>query len=181
MERNKLKIGDSKVLESRETVDGTMIRRRRESSDGRRFTTYERIEMPPLTVLKRSGNKEIFDRDKLLLAVRRSVGKFFNSELEVEDVVDRASDILHSFGADQITSKQIGEAVLDVLASTNEVAYVRFASVFREFKTLEDFENILREQKKANTTGGAVGGDPAARSRKASTVGEAAASGPVGD
>ena len=146
MERN-LRIGDSKVLESRETVDGTMIRRRRESSDGFRFTTYERIEMPPLTVLKRSGNKEIFDRDKLLLAVRRSVGKFFNSELEVEDVVNRASEILYSYGTDEITSSQIGEAVLDVLACVNEVAYVRFASVFREFKTLDDFENILKEQK----------------------------------
>lgn len=146
MERN-FRIGDSKVLESRETVDGKMIRRRRESSDGRRFTTYERIEMPPLTVLKRSGNREIFDRDKLLLAVRRSVGKFFNSELEVEDVINRVSDILYGYNVDQITSKQIGEAVLDVLASVNEVAYVRFASVFREFKTLEDFEDILREQK----------------------------------
>lgn len=147
MER-KFRIGDSKVLESRETVDGNMIRRRRESADGHRFTTYERIEMPPLTVLKRSGNKEIFDRDKLLLAVRRSVGKFFNSELEVEEVVNKASDILYSYGTDVITSKQIGEAVLDVLAKVNEVAYVRFASVFREFKTLEDFENILKEQKK---------------------------------
>ncbi|MBO7718045.1 transcriptional repressor NrdR [Candidatus Saccharibacteria bacterium] len=146
MERH-FQIGDSKVLESRETVDGTMIRRRRESSDGRRFTTYERIEMPPLTVLKRSGNKEIFDRDKLLLAVRRSVGKFFNSELEVEEVVNKASDILYAYGTDEVTSKQVGEAVLDVLACVNEVAYVRFASVFREFKTLEDFENILREQK----------------------------------
>lgn len=141
------KIGDSKVLESRETVDGTMIRRRRESSDGHRFTTYERIEMPPLTVTKRSGNKEIFDRDKLLLAVRRSVGKFFNSELEVEGVVNQATDILYSYNNDEITSKQIGEAVLDVLAEVNEVAYVRFASVFREFKTLEDFEKILKEQK----------------------------------
>lgn len=143
----KFKIGDSKVLESRETVDGTMIRRRRESSDGHRFTTYERIEMPQLTVTKRSGNKEIYDRDKLLLAVKRSVGKFFSSELELEDVVNRASDILYSYNTDQITSKQIGEAVLDVLAEVNEVAYVRFASVFREFKTLEDFENILKEQK----------------------------------
>ena len=142
------KIGDSKVLESRETLDGTMIRRRRESSDGHRFTTYERIEMPPLTVTKRSGNKEIYDRDKLLLAVRRSVGKFFNSELEVEEVVNKASDILYSYGTDEITSKQSGVAVLDVLAEVNEVAYVRFASVFREFKTLEDFENILKEQKK---------------------------------
>ena len=141
------RIGDSKVLESRETVDGKMIRRRRETSDGQRFTTYERVEMPPLTVLKRSGNKEIYDRDKLLLAVRRSVGKFFNSELEVEDVVNRVSDILYANSTDEITSKQIGDAVLDVLACVNEVAYVRFASVFREFKTLDDFENILKEQK----------------------------------
>ncbi|MBR6505414.1 transcriptional repressor NrdR [Candidatus Saccharibacteria bacterium] len=142
------RIGDSKVLECRETLDGKMIRRRREAADGRRFTTYERIEMPPLTVIKRSGNKEIYDRDKLLLAVKRSVGKFFNSELEIEDVVGRATEILYSYNTDQITSKQIGEAVLDVLAEVNEVAYVRFASVFREFKTLEDFENILKEQKK---------------------------------
>lgn len=146
------RIGDSKVLESRETLDGTMIRRRRETSDGRRFTTYERIEMPSLTVTKRSGNKEIYDRDKLLLAVKRSVGKFFNSELEVEEVVSKATDILYSYGTDQITSRQIGEAVLDVLAEVNEVAYVRFASVFREFKTLEDFENILKEQKRKKSS-----------------------------
>lgn len=147
MER-RFRIGDSKVLESRETVDGSMIRRRRESSDGHRFTTYERVEMPSLTVIKRSGNQEIYDRDKLLQAVKASVGKFFNSELEVEAVVNHASDILYSYNTDQITSKQIGEAVLDVLANINEVAYVRFASVFREFKTLEDFEDILREQKR---------------------------------
>ena len=145
---HRFRIGDSKVLESRETVDGSMIRRRRESSDGHRFTTYERVEMPSLTVIKRSGNQEIYDRDKLIQAVKSSVGKFFNSELEVEDVVNRAADILYSAGSDQITSKQIGDAVLDVLAEVNEVAYIRFASVFREFKTLEDFENILKEQKK---------------------------------
>ena len=89
MER-KFRIGDSKVLESRETLDGTMIRRRRESTDGHRFTTYERIELPPLTVLKRSGNKEIYDRDKLLLAVKRSVGKFFNSELQAQNGLAQA-------------------------------------------------------------------------------------------
>ena len=144
------RIGDSKVLESRETVDGTMIRRRRESSDGHRFTTYERIEMPPLTVLKRSGNKEIYDRDKLLLAVRRSVGKFFNSELEVDEVVTKASDILYSYGTDEITSKQIGEAVLDVLAEVNEVAYVRFASVYREFKDIDSFMKELSTLLKHN-------------------------------
>ena len=101
-----------------------------------------------LTVSKRSGNKEIFDRDKLLLAVKRSVGKFFKSELEIEDVINQVVDILYSFGTDEISSKQIGQAVLDVLAAVNEVAYVRFASVFQEFKTLDDFEEILKEQKK---------------------------------
>ena len=76
-------IGDSKVLESRETTDGQMIRRRRVTKDGYRFTTYERIELPTLTVKKRSGNREVFDRDKLRGAVKRSVGKFFNSEFEI--------------------------------------------------------------------------------------------------
>ena len=144
----KFRIGDSKVLESRETVDGKMIRRRRETPDGHRFTTYERIEMPALTVLKRNGSKEIFDRDKLMHAVKRSVGKFFNSELEVENVINRVIDLLYGLGTDEVRSQQIGEAVLDVLAEVNEVAYVRFASVFREFKTLDDFEEILKEQKR---------------------------------
>ena len=144
----KFKIGDSKVLESREALDGTMIRRRRITSDGKhRFTTYERIEMPSLMVQKRCGDREAFDRDKLATSIRRSVGKFLNSELEVEEVVEKAMDILYSFGQETVTSEQIGEAVLEVLSEMNEVAYVRFASVFREFKTLEDFENILKEQK----------------------------------
>ncbi|MBR3177332.1 transcriptional repressor NrdR [Candidatus Saccharibacteria bacterium] len=146
MPRN-IKIGDSKVLESRETPDGTMIRRRRMTSDGTRFTTYERIELPELTVLKRSGNKEVFDRDKLLTSVRRSVGKFFNSEMEVEQVVNSVTDRLYDLGTAEVTSRQVGEAILDVLAEVNEVAYVRFASVFREFKSLDEFEKIIREQR----------------------------------
>ncbi|MBQ7802816.1 transcriptional repressor NrdR [Candidatus Saccharibacteria bacterium] len=141
------KIGDSKVLESREALDGTMIRRRRITADGRRFTTYERIEMPQLMVRKRSGAKEAFDRDKLMTSVRRSVGKFLNSELEVEEVVEKATEILYSFGSEHVTSEQIGEAVLEVLAEMNEVAYIRYASVFRKFQTLEEFEQIIREQK----------------------------------
>lgn len=143
-----VQIGDSKVLESRETADGTMIRRRRVSSDGKtRFTTYERIEMPEMMVVKRSGRKEVFDRDKLFTAVKRSVGKFFDSEMEVEEVVNRASEKLFALGKEEIQSRQIGEAILDVLVEMNEVAYVRFASVFQEFKTLDDFEKILRKQK----------------------------------
>ncbi len=144
----KIKIGDSKVLESREAMDGTMIRRRRVTSDGKiRFTTYERIEMPTIMVRKRSGNREEFDRDKLITSVKRSVGKFFNSSLEVEEVVDKVVDRIYDLGEEEVESSQIGDLMLDVLAEVNEVAYVRFASVFQEFKTLSEFEQIIKKQK----------------------------------
>ena len=141
-------IGKSKVLESRETDDGTVIRRRRLSPDGHRFTTYERIELPQLIVKKRSGNREVFDRDKLMNSVQRSVGKFMNSALEVEEVVNLVETHLRQEGEDTVSSEQVGNAVLDVLAERNEVAYVRFASVFLKFTTLDDFETILRERRK---------------------------------
>ncbi len=146
---NKIRIGDSKVLESREALDGTMIRRRRVTSDGKiRFTTYERIEMPELLVRKRSGNREVFDRDKLITSVRRSVGKFFQSDLEVEAVVEETESRLRDHSEDEVTSKQIGETILEVLSERNEVAYVRYASVFKEFTTLGEFEQVIREQRK---------------------------------
>ena len=143
----KFKIGDSKVLESREALDGTMIRRRRETADGRRFTTYERIEVPMPTVRKKNGDLKNFDRDKLFVSVKRSVGKFFNSDLEVEKVVDKTIDKLNEMNKDVVSSKEIGQAVMDVLVEINDVAYIRYASVFQEFKTLEDFENIIKERK----------------------------------
>ena len=146
--KTKFKIGDSKVLESREVLDGTMIRRRRETSDGKhRFTTYERIEMPALMVRKKSGEKETFSRDKLANSIRRSVGKFLNSELEIEEVVERTTEELYELSTEQVSSEQIGEAVLNALAEMNEVAYVRYASVFRKFKDLDEFEKIIREQR----------------------------------
>jgi len=140
------RIGDSKVLESRETEDGATIRRRRVSPDGYRFTTYERIELPPLTVVKRSGNREIFDRDKLITSIQRSVGKFMKSELEVEAVADQVVELLRAKNDEEVTAQQIGEAVLDVLAGRNEVAYVRYASVFMKFKTLDDFKAISQRK-----------------------------------
>lgn len=140
------RIGDSKVLESRETEDGTTIRRRRVSPDGHRFTTYERIEVPPLIVVKRSGNREVFDRDKLIASVQRSVGKFMKSDLEVEDVADKVVELLREQNDAEVTAQQVGEAVLDVLADRNEVAYVRYASVFMKFKTLDDFKAILQRK-----------------------------------
>ena len=140
-------IKNSKVLESREAADGSSIRRRRETPEGIRFTTYERIEMPTIMVRKRNGEKEVFDREKMLSALRRSVGKFFNSGLEIERIADEVVDRITRKGIDEIYSKEIGNEILDVLAEQNEVAYVRFASVFQEFKSLEEFEKIISERK----------------------------------
>lgn len=144
-------IGDSKVIESREVSDGVTIRRRRESPDGKRFTTYERVEKPNLAVVKKDGVRELFDRDKLSNAIKRSVGKFFASEVEVEEMISEIEDALYAIGENEITSKQIGDKVLDELAMRNEVAYVRFASVYHEFKTLDDFVAILEQRRQKRT------------------------------
>lgn len=143
------KIGDSRVIESREGADGITIRRRRETPDGKRFTTYERIERPNLAIIKKNGARELYDRDKLAGAIKRSVGKFFNSEVEVEMMINEIEDRLYDFGENEITSRQIGDTVLDELAQRSEVAYVRFASVYHDFKTLDDFVKIL-EQRRQN-------------------------------
>lgn len=142
-----IKIGDSRVLESRESADGLAIRRRRETSDGKRFTTYERIEHPNLAVVKSDGSRELFDREKLSVAVHRSVGKFFSAEEEVDEIINNVEEHLYELGESQVPSKSIGDYVLDELADKNEVAYVRFASVFHKFKTLEDFVAILEKSK----------------------------------
>lgn len=142
------KIGDSRVIESRESADGVTIRRRRETPDGKRFTTYERIERPNLAVVKKDGTRELFDRDKLSSAIHRSVGKFFSSELEVEQIINHVEDAIYDLGESEVTSRQIGDMVLDELAIRNEVAYVRFASVYHEFKTLDEFEEILKQRRK---------------------------------
>lgn len=144
----KYNIGDSRVIESREVGDGATIRRRRETPDGKRFTTYERIEKPNLAVIKKNGARELFDREKLETAIKRSVGKFFSSEVEIEEMISDIEDSLYGLGDNEITSKQIGDKVLEELARRNEVAYVRFASVYHEFRTLDDFVKILEQSRK---------------------------------
>jgi transcriptional repressor NrdR len=143
----KYNIGDSRVIESREVGDGVTIRRRRETPDGKRFTTYERIERPPLAVIKKDGVRELYDRGKLSNSIKRSVGKFFASEVEVEEMISKIEDDVYAIGENEITSKQIGDKALDELASCNEVAYVRFASVYHKFKTLDDFVEILEQRR----------------------------------
>ena len=135
----------SKVIESRDAADGDAIRRRRECLDcNHRYTTYERVERPNLAVIKKDGTRELFDRNKLFAAVHRSVGKFLTSNMEIEELVGRVEDGLYNLGVNEINSRQLGDLVLEELAGRNEVAYVRFASVYREFKSVEEFEQTLK-------------------------------------
>lgn len=140
------KIGNSRVLESRELADGVSIRRRRETPDGRRFTTYERIERRNIVVVKRDGKRELFDREKLSVAINRSVGKFFSSEMEIEKTITKIENRVYELGDNELTSVKIGTLVLEELAKISDVAYIRFASVFYDFRTLDDFVRILKEQ-----------------------------------
>jgi len=139
---------ESKVIESRDA--GSSIRRRRECIKcGSRYTTYERIERPNLAVLKSSGSRELFDREKLKRAIFNSVGKFINGEIETEEIVSAIEDALYSQGESEISSKQIGQLVLNELAKReNEVAFIRFASVFRQFKDANEFVETLNELRK---------------------------------
>ena len=135
---------DSKVIESRDTGDA--VRRRREClACGSRYTTYERVERPNLTVVKKDNRRELFDRSKLKRAISSSVGKFLDGEIETEEVISRVEDALYSLGENEINSRQIGNAILSELARRNEVAYIRFASVYREFKNADEFVNTLKE------------------------------------
>lgn len=137
---------DSKVIESREASESGAIRRRRECLKcAHRYTTYERIERPNLAVIKKNGTRELFDRQKLFEAIHRSVGKFLTSDLEVEAIVSRVEDELHSSGEMELPSAVIGDLVLKELADRNQVAYVRFASVYQEFKTIDEFADALEK------------------------------------
>ena len=145
---------NSKVVESRDAADGDTIRRRRECLDCTyRYTTYERVERPNLAVIKKDGTRELFDRHKLFAAIHRSVGKFLTSDMEVESLVGRVEDALYALGVNEVHSRQIGDLVLEKLAACNEVAYVRFASVYREFKSVEEFEQVLRQLRTTRRAG----------------------------
>jgi transcriptional repressor NrdR len=135
---------DSKVIESRDVADGKAIRRRRECiSCSHRFTTYERIERPQLIVVKNGGERQLFDRDKLLAGLYRACEKTSVTSVELEQLVARIEDKLYGCGETDIPSSKIGQLVMDELASLNEVAYVRFASVYRRFKDIAGFEQEL--------------------------------------
>lgn len=135
---------DIKVIESRDVAEGQAIRRRRMCNGcGHRFTTYERLERPQLIVIKNDGTRELFNRSKLLAGLYRACEKTPVTSLELEKVVDSIEQELYACGDQEVNSKRVGEMVMDQLARLNEVAYVRFASVYRRFKDIASFEQEL--------------------------------------
>lgn len=136
------------MIESRDVAEGKAIRRRRECTGCQhRFTTYERLERPQLIVIKNNGAQELFNRDKLLAGLYRACEKTAVSSAEVERIVARIEDKLYECGEAEVASSKIGQLVMDELALVNEVAYVRFASVYRRFKDIAGFEKELSQIK----------------------------------
>lgn len=143
---------DSKVIESRDVAEGKAIRRRREcTSCQHRFTTYERLERPQLIVIKNNGAQELFSRDKLMAGLFRACEKTSVNSVEIEQIVDRIEDKLYDCGENEVATNRIGQLVMEELAATNEVAYVRFASVYRRFKDIASFEKELSVVKNLRT------------------------------
>ena len=137
---------DSKVIDSRPTEDGEKIRRRRECLGcGSRFTTYEVVETVPLMVVKRDRSREVFDRQKLLSGMLRASEKRQVSYKTLEAAVDKIEKTLMSSYDREVTSMQIGELAMEELKKIDEVAYVRFASVYRQFGDLNSFMDELKE------------------------------------
>lgn len=143
---------DSKVLDSRQTEEGASIRRRRECIKcGKRFTTYERLDEIPLMVVKKDGRREPFSRQKILNGILRACEKRPISLQTIEAVVDKIEREVRSNLEQEVSSTAIGELVMDHLRELDDVAYVRFASVYRQFKDidefLEEFEQLRRSER----------------------------------
>jgi len=137
---------DSKVVDSRPTEEGQVIRRRRECIKcSRRFTTYEKIEKIPLIVVKKDGIRESYDRNKLLNGIIKACEKRPVSVSEIENLVDDIETNLSNSLEKEVTSVVIGEMVMNTLKDIDEVAYVRFASVYRQFKDLNTFMEELKK------------------------------------
>lgn len=144
MKCNQCTVADTKVIESRDVHDGQSVRRRRECLGcDHRFTTYERVEQPQITVIKSDGNRELFDRHKLLAGLRRACEKTPVTSLQLERLVSNIEKQIQACGEQEIPSAKIGDMVIDKLAELNEVAYVRFASVYRKFTDISGFEREL--------------------------------------
>ena len=142
---------DTKVIDSRAQDDNSVIRRRRVCEKcGKRFTTYERVDMIPITVIKRDGTREIFDKAKLQNGIMKSCNKRPVTAQQIQKLVDDIENTLAGSGEREVESKQLGNMVIERLKDLDEVAYIRFASVYRQFKDINSFidelEKMLHEK-----------------------------------
>ena len=139
---------DTQVKDSRPTEDSAVIRRRRVClACNFRFTTFERVQLRELTVIKRNGRRVPFDRDKLMRSVQVALRKRAVEPERIEQMVSKIVRELESMGENEVTSETIGEAVMQHLREIDDVAYVRFASVYRNFREAKDFHELLGELK----------------------------------
>lgn len=139
-----------KVIESRDVADSEAIRRRRQClACGYRFTTYERIERPSLVVVKRDGTRQLFSRDKLQAGLQQATEKTTVTAIALESFVAKIERELYGRGEPEVSSTNIGELVMSELPALNEVAYVRFASVYRKFRDIGGFERELTRMRRA--------------------------------
>jgi transcriptional repressor NrdR len=137
---------DSQVKDSRPTEDGAAIRRRRQCDKcGSRFTTFERVQLRDLTVIKRSGRRTPFERDKLARSVRIALRKRPIEDDQIEQMISGIVRKLESQGESEVPSETIGEMVMEALAHLDPVAYVRYASVYRDFRDTSDFGDFIEE------------------------------------
>jgi transcriptional repressor NrdR len=136
---------DNKVIDSRVSKDGSVIRRRRECIEcSRRFTTYEHIEEIPIMIIKKDGRREVFSRSKVRQGMQRACQKLDISMNVIEDFIEDLERDLRETGEKEIPSRVVGEKVMAQLHGLNPIAYVRFASVYREFKDVNDFVSELK-------------------------------------
>jgi len=139
---------DSQVKDSRHTEDGNAIRRRRLcNSCGARFTTFERVQLRELTVVKKTGRRAPFDRDKMMRSVLIALQKRPVTSEQIEQMISGIVRRLESLGNNEITSIQIGQMVMESLSNLDSVGYVRYASVYKDFHAVSDFEDFIDEEK----------------------------------
>ncbi|HHY77244.1 MAG TPA: transcriptional repressor NrdR [Clostridiales bacterium] len=137
---------ESKVVDSRPADEYTVIRRRRECENcSKRFTTYEKIEEMPLIIVKRDGSRELFQRQKIFNGILKACEKRPVSVKDIEDMVDSIEKELYNTMEKEIESKKIGEMVMAILKKVDDVAYVRFASVYKQFKDINTFMEELNK------------------------------------
>jgi len=149
MKCNQCQFDDTKVIESRDVAEGQAVRRRRMCPEcHNRFTTYERIERPQLIVIKNDGTRELFNRTKLLGGLYRACEKTPVTSLQLEHLVNDIEQELYNCAEGEVSTAKIGDLVMNRLSDLNEVAYVRFASVYRRFKDIAGFERELSNIKK---------------------------------